>query len=201
MSTDSNYPYESVKYYFLGDDVSFRSRIAFLKDSLPPELERIRGFRQSKYHGGLDPVEHTLKLMNILDTEGLSAHESEILRVAALFHDTGKEDVPYGDSEHPNRSAIIAGKAALKMGYPIEDVYLISKLVKTHVHLAEYVCGRITAGEVLTALDGIKSILTMHHRLIKADTISRPCKPNRFSKKIDTAYIDLVNMLCENRNR
>ena len=74
---------------------------------------------------------HTLRVVNnaviIAKAEGISAEDTEMVVLAAWFHDVGYID---GPDKHEKRSAQIAQEHLLKKGYPEDKAATVAKLIR-----------------------------------------------------------------------
>jgi hypothetical protein len=161
------------------------------EDQLPVEMLSLRGVKQSEAHGGLDPLQHTLRMLAELDTNGL--RYPELVKAASVLHDIGKVAGASAEAdwtEHPGRGAHMVEPILLRMGYEEWERAMIKHLIGTH-----NILGRLAQRDdwtdeplisVSTAKEELKppkafqdrvttpEMLEMHYRIISADMRSIP---------------------------
>lgn len=103
-----------------------------------PELLDMRGVEQKGLHAW-DVWNHTLHAL-----DSLPKQSDLVLRLAVLFHDTGKPRTKttaddamhfYG---HEDLSARIARKALNRLRFPVNDTSRVVKLISLHMRIGEY---------------------------------------------------------------
>lgn len=111
----------------------------FLKAKFP----KLVGAQQHPPHGGMDPVEHTMNIVNPLNlrTKGLSDRDAEILRLGMLFHDVGKQYDPK-DHDHPRKSATDAEPLLWQFGLTPQEVSDTLAIIKWHDAYGDNMNGR-----------------------------------------------------------
>ena len=104
-----------------------------------PELLNMQGVTQDGGHIH-DVWEHTLHAL-----ESLPPSADLTLRLAVLFHDTGKPQTKTRDSEghshfygHEDLSAEIARKVLRRLRFPVSEVSRVARLISMHMRIGEY---------------------------------------------------------------
>ncbi len=104
-----------------------------------PELLDMQGVTQSGPHVW-DVWDHTLRALDSLPKQA-----DLVLRLAVLFHDTGKPRTKTVDSDgdihfygHEDLSAKIAQKVLRRLRFPLNDINRVVKLVCMHMRIGEY---------------------------------------------------------------
>lgn len=132
---------ERFEQALLRDDV-----IDFFLEKSPEEIEdffgkdvaRMVGFAQNNPHHCYDLFEHTLNVVDGIETEGLSQKDIIKLKVAAFFHDVGKPEVAKdkGDKtvyyNHAKKSAELAQDILGALGYKPEEIAQIQFYIEHH---------------------------------------------------------------------
>lgn len=122
-------------------DASSANRAA-IQAHLGAEFPQMVGAQQHGPHGGLDPVHHT---MNVLDQvgkygAGLPARDHELMRLAMVYHDVGKGDPrqiarglnPAREHEHPRWSEEMSRDLLWQHGLTQDEHQLARRIVKWH---------------------------------------------------------------------
>lgn len=66
-----------------------------LTDILGADFAKMKGYSQNNPHHCYDLLEHTVKTVEALKLDGLTAGEADELKIAALYHDIGKPVVAF----------------------------------------------------------------------------------------------------------
>lgn len=110
-----------------------------LLEHFAPELLAMDGVTQDGMHT-YDVWEHTLHAL-----QSLPPQAGLVLRLAVLFHDTGKPETKAHDSEgnvhfygHEKLSARIAQKVMHRLRFPTKQIYRVARLVSMHMRIGEY---------------------------------------------------------------
>lgn len=109
---------------------------------LSNEFPAMVGAQQWPGHGGFDPVQHTMRVVDPhnLRTEGLATRDAELLRLAMTYHDVGKGDPdragkdlkPALDPEHPRYSEPLIRDLLWQHGLSPDEHQLVRRVVKWH---------------------------------------------------------------------
>ena len=194
MTEDIIYPYDGLMYMLMGGKDSVLRKKPLLESRMPPELERVRGFRQHESHGGLDPVDHTFNVLyKELNTSRIPNSRVYLVNVATLFHDCGKKDTTDYDLDHPVRSAQIwMSEVAGYTGLPEDQIIDIACLIAQHTALARFVGGKLDEEGLVNSFYRRKDLFDMHHVMIVADIRSRIPFANgcgqKFLAEVENAY-------------
>jgi hypothetical protein len=106
-------------------------------DLVPPDFLKLGDIHQGGAHGEFSVLEHTIRKLNkvaetlAVNAEGYSEKEIEYLLQAALWHDYGKIDPRSKEIRHEDISADYAVNILPLMGYTIQEVELISHMIRT----------------------------------------------------------------------
>ena len=110
-----------------------------LLERFAPELVEMQGVTQDGGHI-YDVWEHTLRAL-----ESLAPQADLILRLAVVFHDTGKPKTRTQDSEghthfygHEDLGAEIAAHVLNRLKFPKSEVMRVARLVSMHLRIGEY---------------------------------------------------------------
>ncbi len=104
-----------------------------LIENLIPELIKLKGFQQNKYHY-LDVLDHTLVVLD-------NCENNLILRLAAIFHDIAKPVVATQDQfgvhfyGHNKKSALMADVILRRLRFPLGLINRVKQLVINHMRL------------------------------------------------------------------
>lgn len=91
------------------------------------KLENNPELSQTFYHGWMHTKNVYDAVCYLAALEGIDDHDTEILKIAAIYHDTGYIS---GESEnHEYRSAVIAHKDLQSFGVSEEDIDQVCKLI------------------------------------------------------------------------
>lgn len=103
--------------------------LAHLKQEFPGN----HGIRQNGPHGTLDPIQHTMRILEDenMHTEGLPERDKQLLRLAMVYHDVGKQHDAY-DEEHPRKSVADATKVLWEHGLSPNEHADVRRLIKWH---------------------------------------------------------------------
>jgi hypothetical protein len=120
-----------------------------VKGYLSNLFPKLVGQPQHAPHGGLDPIEHSLNVIDPanLRTQGLDDRDAELLRLAMVFHDVGKQWDPY-DHEHPRKSVVDAEPYLWHFGLTPQEHQLVSTIIKWHDAFGDYEQGRLSLQKV-----------------------------------------------------
>jgi len=103
---------------------------------LIPELEKLKGLQQGKYHN-LDAFEHTLQVLE-------KTAPNILLRLAALLHDIGKPLTVSSEGKeihfygHEIKSAELAGKILKRLKFSGEKIKVVKIIIENHMRLKNY---------------------------------------------------------------
>ncbi len=183
--------YKAMKAILLDGKPFTGKNLETLITHLPIELTNLSGVAQNFGHLGLDPLQHSIVALQVLETSPTAAElkevtvggESscdEIARCAVLFHDLGKKLEPL-DPFHAELSGPMAEFHLRCMEYNDLEVAVIKRLVETHDVIGRIKKGEISCSEGYHELcDGLpKSIdreimVKLHHEIASADMGSIP---------------------------
>lgn len=109
-----------------------------LLNQFAPELEEMKGVTQDGGHA-YDVWEHTLHALN-----SLPGNADLLVRLAVLFHDTGKPKTKIKDGErirfygHEEVSAEIARTVMNRLRFSKDEITRVARLVSMHMRVGEY---------------------------------------------------------------
>lgn len=98
----------------------------------------------------------------------------DLLLMACLLHDIGK--IP-GAGDHSLAGAPIAGRVTARMGFPADDVEVVTRLVREHLTLITLATRRDpddvrTVEALVAAVDGSDEVLGLLRQLTEADALA-----------------------------
>jgi HD domain len=158
------------------DDAEFAARGPAIADYLYTNFPGLRGLGQRRPHFDpardrtTDPVEHTVEMIALLDTRGLSAGDVATLRAAAVFHDVGKLVDPL-DVRHAVHSTVICPPYLEDFDLTPSQRQAAVAIVANHDTLGRLAQGGITPEEA-AALFGTRRVAELTLRLTRADIAS-----------------------------
>lgn len=132
---------ERFEQALLRDDV-----VDFFLEKSPEEIEaffgkdvaRMVAFDQNNPHHCYDLFEHTLNVVEGIETDGLSQEEIIKLKVAAFLHDVGKPDVAMNKGDktvfynHPKKSAQLSENILGALNYKPDEIEQIQFYIEHH---------------------------------------------------------------------
>ncbi len=118
------------------DDGLFVQHIEELRGKLPRVFGQMEGMSQTPPHEDIDPVDHTLNALSLLNTRDLSSEDRQAARATLLFHDVGKVYDSL-DRDHPRRSPEIATLYLEAMGYKAPEQNRILQQIEWHDALGD----------------------------------------------------------------
>ncbi len=168
-------------------------QVTGLSKHILPELDRLKGLKQNKYHDE-DAQKHTLQVLKGVPPELKT-------RLAALFHDIGKVDTKEITNneihfyKHEEVGAEIASDIMKRLKYPNEIIDAVTTAVRHHMRLK----GSGKEGEVVSdkALRKLKADMGDHLEhtldLMDADNIAH-APEHRMVKQIPAIRARLKNL-------
>ena len=146
--------------------------------SIIPEIKPMIGFEHKHPHHNLDVWQHTLKVIENLDTNDLE------LNMAGLLHDIGKP-FAYQDEEvrhfhgHPEVSAVMTKEILERLEFDENFIEKITYLVRTHDTIINP-----------NSLDNSYELIQKRLKLQYAD--ARAHHPDKIQKRID--FLNTIRM-------
>lgn len=158
------------------DDGLFVQRMEEIRLLLPDIFDQLKGLHQTPPHKGIDPLDHTIYALSLLDTRDLSIEDRHIARIVLLFHDIGKVQDPR-DRDHPRAGVPLAERYVQKMGYTQQEVNRILQHIKWHDALGDIARrdGRsiMDPYDVMSYFPSLQDLL-LHKHIVMADVHSIP---------------------------
>lgn len=148
------------------------SILAYLDATFPDlvNLAQHRPHYDSSRGRTTDPNEHTVEVLEGLDTHDLTPRQCYLVRIAVLFHDVGKRADAF-DPRHPAVSAQMAIPLLPRFGISPHEHATIVRQIREHDLLGVYSRGRMTQDEAARRLDIVDepANLALHAAIARAD--------------------------------